>query len=142
MSESEHLRQAHRAEKDLNSYQAKQGLGRKSDSSMLVSFPPDANYSLTDLIALESGVDEMVNQRFPQATTVKYGPGSTASGSDHRKVPEDEGGTRDDRGRLPQASQFQGAGGPEDNVKIESERRPGDQDTLNLQDMKRRGLAK
>ncbi|CAL5867611.1 uncharacterized protein PFLUO_LOCUS1830 [Penicillium psychrofluorescens] len=124
MSESEHLRQAYRAEKDLNSYQAKQGLGRKSDST------------------LESGVDEMVDKKFPQATTVKYGPGSTASGSDHRPVPEDEGGTRDDRGRLPHADQFQGDGGPEDKVKLESERRPGDQDTLNLQDMKREGLAK
>lgn len=99
MSESEHLRQAYRAEKDLNSYQAKQGLGRKSDSSMLVSFPPLSKHPLTDLIALESGVDEMVDKKFPQATTVKYGPGSTASGSDHRPVPEDEGGTRDDRGR-------------------------------------------
>lgn len=41
----------------------------------------------------------MVDQRFPQSGGVKYGPGSTASGSDHRKIPEDEGGTRDDRGR-------------------------------------------
>ncbi|KAJ5818436.1 hypothetical protein N7474_004027 [Penicillium riverlandense] len=124
MSESEHLRQAYRAEKDLNSYQAKQGLGRKSDST------------------LESGVDENVNQRFPQAGQVKYGPGSTASGSDHRPVPEDEGGSRDERGRLAHAEEYQGPGGPEDKVKIESERRPGDQDTLNLQDMKRSGLAK
>jgi hypothetical protein len=52
-----------------------------------------------DLLALESGVDEMVNQRFSEPTGVKYGPGSTASGSDHRKIPEDEGGTRDDRDR-------------------------------------------
>lgn len=44
--------------------------------------------------------------------------------------------------RLPHADQFQGDGGPEDKVKLESERRPGDQDTLNLQDMKREGLAK
>lgn len=52
------------------------------------------------LAALESGVDENVAQRFADAgASVKYGPGATASGSDHRKVPEDEGGTRDDRGR-------------------------------------------
>lgn len=51
------------------------------------------------MIALESGVDEMVDKKFSESTGVKYGPGSTASGSDHRKVPEDEGGTRDDRGR-------------------------------------------
>ncbi|KAJ6036517.1 hypothetical protein N7540_000796 [Penicillium herquei] len=112
------------AEKDLNSYQAKQGLGKKSDST------------------LESGVDEMANQRFADAgASVKYGPGATASGSDHRKIPEDEGGTRDDRGRLPTAGQFKGTGGPEDNVKIDSENRPGDQDALNLQDMKKRGIA-
>lgn len=52
------------------------------------------------MTALESGVDEMVEKKFSEPTTgVKYGPGATASGSDHRKVPEDEGGTRDDRGR-------------------------------------------
>lgn len=37
MAESEALRLAKQAEKDLNSYQAKQGLGAKSDSSMLLS---------------------------------------------------------------------------------------------------------
>lgn len=36
MAESEALRMAKRAEMDLNSYQAKQGLGPKSDSSMLL----------------------------------------------------------------------------------------------------------
>jgi hypothetical protein len=64
------------------------------------------------MTALESGVDEMVEKKFSEptygvkygplsepTTGVKYGAGATASGSDHRKVPEDEGGTRDDRGR-------------------------------------------
>lgn len=55
--------------------------------------------ALTGILALESGVDEMVDQRFSQPTGVKFGPGSTASGSDHRVIPEDEGGTRDDRNR-------------------------------------------
>lgn len=32
------LKIAHEAEKDLNTYQAKQGLGRQSDSSMSFSF--------------------------------------------------------------------------------------------------------
>ncbi|KAJ6079140.1 hypothetical protein N7467_008893 [Penicillium canescens] len=124
MAHFEDLRKtAYKAENDLNSYQAKQGLGKKSDST------------------LESGVDEMVNQRFSEPTGVKYGPGSTASGSDHRKIPEDEGGTRDDRDRLPKAEHFQGADGPEYGVKQYSENRPGDQDALNLQDLKRRGLA-
>ena len=43
--------------------------------------------------------------------------------------------------RLAPAGEYEGPGGPEDKVKIESERRPGDQDTLNLQDMKREGIA-
>lgn len=49
--------------------------------------------------AVESGVDEMVDQRFSQPTSVKYGPGSTASGSDHRVILDEEGGVRDDRNR-------------------------------------------
>lgn len=89
---------AFQAEKDLNSYQAKQGVGKKSDSGKSM-IQPDSCYMLNSPTAAESGVDEMVDQRFSEPTTVKYGPGSTASGSDHRKVPEDEGGTRDDRGR-------------------------------------------
>lgn len=60
-----------------------------------MSFPIYTN----NPIAQESGVDEMVDQRFPESTGVKYGPGAAASGSDHRKVTEDEGATRDDRGR-------------------------------------------
>jgi hypothetical protein len=43
--------------------------------------------------------------------------------------------------RLPKAEQFQGAGGPETGVKQYSENRPGDQDALDPQEMKRRGLA-
>lgn len=41
----------------------------------------------------------MVEKKFEQPSGLKYGPGSTASGSDHRVIPEDEGGTRDDRDR-------------------------------------------
>lgn len=41
----------------------------------------------------------MVEKKFEQPAGLKYGPGSTASGSDHRVIPEDEGGTRDDRNR-------------------------------------------
>lgn len=43
--------------------------------------------------------------------------------------------------RLAKAGQYNGPGGPEDKVKLESERRPGDQDTLGIQDLKREGLA-
>lgn len=92
---------AYDAENDLNSYQAKQGLGKKSDSSKLPA-PLRIMFSVLILkfTAQESGVDEMTEKRFADhGASVKYGPGATASGSDHRKVPEDEGGTRDDRGR-------------------------------------------
>lgn len=41
----------------------------------------------------------MVEKKFEQPSGLKYGPGSTASGSDHRVIPEDEGGSRDDRNR-------------------------------------------
>ncbi|OJJ86401.1 uncharacterized protein ASPGLDRAFT_23602 [Aspergillus glaucus CBS 516.65] len=124
MAESDALRLAARAEQDLNSYQAKQGLGPKSDST------------------LESGVNEFVDKKFPQETGVKTGRGAVPTGSDNKPIPEDEGGSRDDRGRLATAGEFQGKGGPEDKAKIQGERRPGDQDTLNLQDLKREGIAK
>jgi hypothetical protein len=43
--------------------------------------------------------------------------------------------------RLPKGEQFLGEGGPEDKIKMGADIRPGDRDTLNLQDMKRRGIA-
>jgi hypothetical protein len=55
--------------------------------------------SLITIQAVESGVDEMVNQRFSEPTSVKYGPGTTAQDSEHRVIPEEEGGVRDDRNR-------------------------------------------
>ncbi|KAL3258021.1 hypothetical protein ABHI18_006379 [Aspergillus niger] len=116
MSDYDKVRIAYDAEKDLNSYQAKQGLGPKSDST------------------LESGVNEMVDRKFE--TGIRTGREAGASGSDRKPIPEEEGGIRDDRGRLAKAGQFTGPGGPEDKVKLESERRPGDQDTLGIQDLK------
>ncbi|CAG8888238.1 unnamed protein product [Penicillium egyptiacum] len=83
-------------ERDLNTHQAKVGRSKKSDST------------------LESGVDEMVNNRFSEPTSVRYGPGTTAQDSDHRVIPEEEGGVRDDRNRLARAYHFQGPGGPRD----------------------------
>jgi hypothetical protein len=43
--------------------------------------------------------------------------------------------------RLPNAGQFKGSGGPEDDIKIQSENRGGDQEVPVLQDLKRRGVA-
>ncbi|ODM23864.1 hypothetical protein SI65_01454 [Aspergillus cristatus] len=124
MAESDALRMAARTKQDLNSYQVKQGLGPKSDST------------------LESGVDEFVDKKFPQETGVRTGRVAGPTGSDKKPIPEDEGGSRDDRGRLAPAGEFQGEGGPEDKARIQWERRPGDDDTLNLQDLKRKGIAK
>ncbi|PYI13914.1 hypothetical protein BO86DRAFT_455029 [Aspergillus japonicus CBS 114.51] len=121
MNDYDKVRVAFDAEKDLNSYQAKQGLGKKSDST------------------LESGIDEMVERKFE--TGVRTGREALATGSNRKPIPEDEGGSRDDRGRLAPAEAFEGPGGPEDKVKLDSERRPGDQDTLDIQDLKRAGLA-
>ncbi|RMJ23591.1 hypothetical protein PHISP_05546 [Aspergillus sp. HF37] len=117
---SEALKTAYRAERDLNTSQAKQGTGQKSDSTR------------------ESGVDEMVDKRFGQETSVREG--TNTSGSDHKPIPEEEGGKLDDRGRLSKAGEFEGKGGPEDKVKMDSARRPGDDDTMNLQEMKQKGI--
>ncbi|KAL4899947.1 hypothetical protein BDW74DRAFT_162747 [Aspergillus multicolor] len=101
MDHSEANRIAARAEQDLNSYQAKQGLGPKSDST------------------LESGVNEFAGRKFDQPTGVRYGRDAVATGSDRKPINEDEGGIRDDRGRLAQAKGFEGHGGPEDKVDLE-----------------------
>ncbi|KAL2864995.1 uncharacterized protein BJX67DRAFT_359580 [Aspergillus lucknowensis] len=95
MDSSEARRLATRAEQDLNTYQAKQGTGPQSDSTV------------------ESGVNEMVDQKFADAG-VRYGREGVPTGSDRKPIPEDEGGLRDDRGRLAQSQHFEGRGGPED----------------------------
>ncbi|KAL5332541.1 hypothetical protein BJX70DRAFT_383849 [Aspergillus crustosus] len=97
---SESTRIAAQAEKDLNSYEAKQGLGRQSDST------------------LESGVNENIERKF-EGAEVRYGREGLPTGSDRKPIPEDEGGVRDDRGRLAQAQQFEGRGGPEDKIERE-----------------------
>ncbi|KAL4967145.1 uncharacterized protein BDV14DRAFT_170116 [Aspergillus stella-maris] len=90
-------RVAAQAEQDLNSYQAKQGLGPKSDT------------------AAESGVNAMAERKFGDAAGgVAYGRDGLSTGSDRKPIPEEEGGVRDDRGRLAQAQHYEGRGGPED----------------------------
>ncbi|KAL4978857.1 hypothetical protein BDW66DRAFT_128911 [Aspergillus desertorum] len=101
MDSSEANRLAARAEQDLNSYEAKQGLGPKSDST------------------LDSGVNEFADRKFNQPTGVRYGREAVATASDRKPISEDEGGIRDDRGRLAQAQGFEGKGGPEDKVNLE-----------------------
>ncbi|KAL4805114.1 hypothetical protein BDV18DRAFT_141958 [Aspergillus unguis] len=96
VQDAEARRMATRAEQDLNSYQAKQGLGAKSDT------------------AAESGVNAMADRKFDQPTGVAYGRDAVPTGSNRKPIPEEEGGIRDDRGRLAQAQDYEGRGGPED----------------------------
>lgn len=69
---------AKQAELDLNSYQAKQGLNNSSLS--------------------EAGVDAGVEKKFPGAQ-VKYGEDLSTSASYNKRIPPEEGGELDARGR-------------------------------------------
>lgn len=66
------------AERDLNSYQAKQGLN---------------NVSVDD-----AGVDSIVEKKFPGAE-VKSGTEISTNAGYNRRIPPEEGGELDDRGR-------------------------------------------
>ncbi|KAJ8608101.1 hypothetical protein MRB53_039850 [Persea americana] len=92
MSENESLKIAAQAEKDLNSRSLKTGQHTFSDSTN------------------DSGVDEAVTERFPGST---INIGGTGSG-DNRVIPEEEGGSVSNTGRLTKAKDFEGEGGPED----------------------------
>jgi hypothetical protein len=71
------------AERDLNSYQAKQGLN---------------NVSVED-----AGVDSIVEKKFPGAE-VKVGTEISTNAGYNRRIPPEEGGELDDRGRQVLAS--------------------------------------
>ncbi|PCH02644.1 Hypothetical protein PENO1_031060 [Penicillium occitanis (nom. inval.)] len=98
---------AYQAQRNLNSHQAKQGAGPKSLS--------------TD----ESGLNENVTRDFPGAE-VRYGEMANHGGSGSKKIPPEQGGDYDARGRITQAKDFEGTDGPEHKTKVIQERRPGD----------------
>lgn len=80
MASNEELnRIAMQAEADLNSYQAKQGLNNSSVDS--------------------AGVDAGVEKKFPGAE-VKYGADLSTNAGYNKRIPPQEGGELDDRGRL------------------------------------------
>ncbi|POS79041.1 hypothetical protein DHEL01_v202555 [Diaporthe helianthi] len=83
------------AERDLNSYQAKQGLN---------------NFSVED-----AGVDSIVENKFPVAE-VKVGTEISTNAGYNRRIPPEEGGELDDRGRQTTGKDFEGIGGPEDKI--------------------------
>ncbi len=97
---------AREAERDLNSYQAKQGLN---------------NDSLT--ATTESGVNEPPQSKFP-GSTVTYGSAASGSG-DNREIPVEEGGDVLPSGRVTKARDFEGEGGPEDKARLRAEENPG-----------------
>lgn len=78
-SKDEMLDIAAKAEQDLNTYQAKTGAARGRDID-------------------EAGVDTRVEKHFPGAE-VTYDPEMNTNASYDKKIPEQEGGVRDDRGR-------------------------------------------
>lgn len=70
---------ASQAERELNTYQAKTGVARGTDID-------------------EAGVDTRVEKKFPGAE-VRYHPEMSTSASYNRRIPPEEGGDLDDKGR-------------------------------------------
>ncbi|KAI1484036.1 hypothetical protein F4774DRAFT_5899 [Daldinia eschscholtzii] len=98
---SETLRNiADQAERDLNSYEAKTGAHKTS--------PND-----------EAGVDTRVEKKFPGAE-VRYDTDLSTNASYNKRIPPEEGGEVDARGRQTRGEHFEGVGGPEDKLAREA----------------------
>ncbi|KAI0115204.1 hypothetical protein F4814DRAFT_311291 [Daldinia grandis] len=94
---SETLRSiADQAERDLNSYEAKTGANRTSRND-------------------EAGVDTRVEKKFPGAD-VRYDTDLSTNASYNKRIPPEEGGEVDARGRQTRGEHFEGIGGPEDKL--------------------------
>ncbi|PSR78450.1 hypothetical protein BD289DRAFT_376679 [Coniella lustricola] len=91
-SNEELNRIAKQAEIDLNSYQAKTGSNNKSADNV--------------------GVDSGVESKFPGAE-VKYDDELSTNASYNKRIPPEEGGELDARGRQTRGEHFEGKGGPE-----------------------------
>ncbi|KAI1405753.1 hypothetical protein F4819DRAFT_482208 [Hypoxylon fuscum] len=87
---------AEQAERDLNSYEAKTGAHKTS--------PND-----------ESGVDTRVENKFPGAE-VRYDNDLSTNAGYNKRIPPEEGGDVDARGRQTRGEHFEGVGGPEDKL--------------------------
>ncbi|KAK4186339.1 hypothetical protein QBC35DRAFT_554269 [Podospora australis] len=99
---------AQEAERDLNSYSAKTGHGRTATSNDT------------------SGINEANERKFP-GSTAKVGDGDDliTNRSYNRRIPGDEGGDRDDKGRWLHGSAYEGNGGPEDKTAHIYQHNPG-----------------
>ncbi|KAI1376776.1 hypothetical protein F4677DRAFT_417950 [Hypoxylon crocopeplum] len=94
---SETLRNiADTAERDLNTYEAKTGRTKTS--------PND-----------EAGVDSRVERKFPGAE-VRYDQDISTNAGYNKRIPPEEGGDLDARGRQTRGEHFEGAGGPEEKL--------------------------
>ncbi|KAL1981469.1 hypothetical protein VTN96DRAFT_2641 [Rasamsonia emersonii] len=91
---------AFKAQQELNSHHKKRGTERKS------------------LSADESGVNQRVEKDFP-GSEVRYGMSVTGGGGARRKIPPEEGGEYDARGRMTEARHFEGPDGPEEKLRLE-----------------------
>ncbi|KAI8964106.1 hypothetical protein F5Y11DRAFT_317292 [Daldinia sp. FL1419] len=98
---SETLRNiADQAERDLNSYEAKTGANRSTRTD-------------------DAGVDTRVEKKFPGAD-VRYDTDLSTNASYNKRIPPEEGGDVDARGRQTRGEHFEGVGGPEDKLAREA----------------------
>ncbi|KAI0526482.1 hypothetical protein F5B22DRAFT_655631 [Xylaria bambusicola] len=84
---------AEEAERNLNTYESKTGAHRTS--------PND-----------DSGVETRVENQFP-GSSVRYGDDLSTNAGYNKRIPPEEGGDLDARGRQTRGEHFEGVGGPE-----------------------------
>ncbi|KAK7987538.1 hypothetical protein PG989_007853 [Apiospora arundinis] len=84
---------AQQAERDLNTYEAKTGRGKQGVND-------------------EAGVDTRVENKFPGAE-VRYDEDLSTNRGYNKRIPPEEGGELDARGRQTRGEHFEGVGGPE-----------------------------
>ncbi|KAI1492052.1 hypothetical protein F5X96DRAFT_427667 [Biscogniauxia mediterranea] len=100
---------AGQAERDLNSHQAKTGAHKTSPSD-------------------EAGVDTTIDDKFPGAE-VRYDKDLSTNAGYNKRIPPEEGGELDSRGRATRGEHFEGVGGPEHKL-AQQERDYGGSDKL------------
>ncbi|KAJ3568469.1 hypothetical protein NPX13_g6413 [Xylaria arbuscula] len=84
---------AEEAERNLNTYENKTGAHKQSSND-------------------EAGVDSRVVNQFPGGS-VKYGDDLSTNAGYNKRIPPEEGGDLDARGRQTRGEHFEGVGGPE-----------------------------
>ncbi|KAK7751487.1 hypothetical protein SLS62_006572 [Diatrype stigma] len=120
---SENLRNvAEQAERDLNTYEAKTGAHRDRGGG-------------------EAGVDTRTENRFPGAE-VRYGDDLSTSASYNKRIPPEEGGETDARGRQTRGEHFSGGVGSGPQEKLARQARDyGGYDELDAADRRRPGAG-